>query len=348
MLKFLLGVGATAAIMAGTQMASAQTPVRWLSQTATVHSQYPHEIAAMERITGAGTGLKAERAEFMALGLNLADALRLVRSGSYDVVSTQVGLASRDDPFLEGIDLIGVSTTMDDLQAAVDAYRDIFDKRITERFGAKVLAIWPFGPQVFFCNQPIKTLDDLKSLRVRSFTPSMSKLIEALGATPVSIPFPEVYPSLQRGVANCGVTSPTSANTGKWPEVTSHLLPLSVSGSIQAHLVNAAWYNKLNPQQQETMTKELRQMEKDLWALARTVNEDATNCSIGKEPCAPKPHTKYTMTLAAVSPGDLERVRKISQEQVLTEWATRCERVYPKCKEAWNGTIGKARNLTIP
>jgi TRAP-type C4-dicarboxylate transport system substrate-binding protein len=181
----------------------------------------------------------------MVLGLNLADALRLVRSGSYDVVSTQVGLASRDDPFLEGIDLIGVSTNMDDLQAAVDAYRDIFDKRIGERFGAKVLAIWPFGPQVFFCNQPIKTLDDLKTLRVRSFTPSMSKLIEALGATPVSIPFPEVYPSLQRGVANCGVTSPTSANTGRWPEVTSHLLPLSVSGSIQAHLVNAAWWAKL-------------------------------------------------------------------------------------------------------
>ena len=137
-----------------------------------------------------------------------------MRGGSYDVVSTQVGLASRDDPFLEGIDLIGVSTNMDDLQAAVDAYREIFDKRISERFGAKVLAIWPFGPQVFFCNQPIKTLDDLKTLRVRSFTPSMSKLIEALGATPVSIPFPEVYPSLQRGVANCGVTSPTSANTG--------------------------------------------------------------------------------------------------------------------------------------
>jgi TRAP-type C4-dicarboxylate transport system substrate-binding protein len=339
----------TAALMliAGAYGVQAQTAVRWLSQSAAVQTQYPIEMAAMERITGAGANLRADRSEFMALGLNLADALRLVRGGTYDVVSTQVGLASRDDPFLEGIDLIGVSTNMDDLQAAVDAYREIFDKRITERFGAKVLAIWPFGPQVFFCNQPIKTLDDLKSLRVRSFTPSMSKLIEALGATPVSIPFPEVYPSLQRGVANCGVTSPTSANTGKWPEVTTHLLPLSVSGSIQAHLVNAAWWAKLNAQQQEVITRELRQMEKELWALARTVNEDATNCSTGKE-CAPKPHTKYTMTLAAVAPSDLERVRKISQELVLTEWVTRCERAYPSCKQAWNGTIGKARNLTIP
>jgi TRAP-type C4-dicarboxylate transport system substrate-binding protein len=348
-MRAFVGAAAAAGVMGLlTLSAQAQTAVRWLSQTATVHAQYPTETGAMERITGSSTGLRVDRSEFMVLGLNLADALRLVRSGTYDVVSTQVGLASRDDPFLEGIDLIGVSTNMNDLQSAVDAYRDIFDKRINERFGARVLAIWPFGPQVFFCNQSIKTLDDLKTLRVRSFTPSMSKLIEALGATPVSIPFPEVYPSLQRGVANCGVTSPTSANTGRWPEVTTHLLPLSVSGSIQAHLVNAAWFAKLTPQQQETMTKELRQMEKDLWSLARTVNEDATNCSIGKEPCAPKPHGKYTMTLAEVAPSDLERVRKISQELVLTEWATRCERAYPSCKQAWNGTIGKVRNLTIP
>jgi TRAP-type C4-dicarboxylate transport system substrate-binding protein len=334
-------------VLLGTQ-AQAQTPVRWLSQSPQVSTQYPIETAAMERVTSAGASLRVDRAEFMVLGLNLGDALRLVRTGSYDVVSAQVGLAARDDPFLEGIDLIGVSTNTDDLQAAVDAYREIFDKRVTERFGARVLAIWPFGPQVFFCNQAIRGLDDLKTLRVRSFTASMSKLIEALGATPVSIPFPEVYPSLQRGVANCGVTSPTSANTGRWPEVTTHLLPLSVSGAIQAHVVNAAWWARLAPQQQGVLARELRRMEAELWTLARTTNEDAVNCSIGREPCAPAPHGRYGMTLVEVAPADLDRVRRISQELVLTEWAGRCERVYTNCKQVWNGTIGRARSVAIP
>jgi TRAP-type C4-dicarboxylate transport system substrate-binding protein len=236
---------------------------------------------------------------------------------------------------------------MDELETAVKAYRQIFDKRIEQRFGAKVLAIWPFGPQVFFCNQPIRTLDDLKGLRVRSFTPSMSKLIESLGATPVSISFPEVYPSLQRAVANCGVTSPTSANTGRWPEVTTHILPLSVSGSVQAHLVNAAWFDKLSAPQREALARETLKMEQDLWALARSTNEDATNCSTGREPCAGTVHGKYKLTLVDVAPADLERVRKLSQEVVLGEWAGRCERAYTNCKAAWNDTIGKARGLTI-
>jgi TRAP-type C4-dicarboxylate transport system substrate-binding protein len=172
------------------------------------------------------------------LGVQAADALRLLRSGTFDVMSVQIGMASRDDPFFEGIDLIGVSTNMDDLKKAVDSYRAAFDERLQKRFNAKVMTLWPFGPQVFYCNKPVKTVDDLKGLKVRSFTPSMAALIQSFGATPVTMQFSEVYPSLQRGVADCGVTSPTSGNSGKWPEVTTHFLPLSVSGSVQGHFMN--------------------------------------------------------------------------------------------------------------
>src|SRR5688572_7741016 len=164
------------------------------------------------------------------LNVQAADALRLLRSGTFDVMSVQIGMASRDDPFFEGLDLIGVSTNMKDLRQAVSAYRDAFDQRLQTRFNAKVMTLWPFGPQVFYCNKPIRTVDDIKGLKVRSFTPSMAALIQHLGATPITLQFSEVYTSLQRGVADCGVTSPTSGNTGKWPEVTTHFLPLSVSG----------------------------------------------------------------------------------------------------------------------
>ena len=54
------------------------------------------------------------------------------------------------------------------------------------------------------------------------------------------------------------------------------------------------------------------------------------------------------MTLVDVASADLAKVRKISQEVVLGEWAGRCERAYPNCKGAWNETIGKARGVAIP
>jgi TRAP-type C4-dicarboxylate transport system substrate-binding protein len=195
---------AAAAILAFAQPAAAQS-VRWLTQTQQQNAQFPMEAAAIERAKAAG--LTVDRVEFQVLGLNLADALRLAGAGTFQVVTTQIGSVARDDAFLEGIDLIGVSTDMAELRTAVDAYRDAFNDRLGKRFGVKALAIWPFGPQVFFCNQEIKTLADLKGLKVRSFTASMSSLLTQLGATPVTLSFPEVYPALQRGVASCGVTS---------------------------------------------------------------------------------------------------------------------------------------------
>jgi TRAP-type C4-dicarboxylate transport system substrate-binding protein len=185
--RHLLAATLAAALTTGTALA--QTPLRWLSQSQQISTQFPIESAAMERMAGPAN-VRIERSEFQTIGLNMADALRLVRQGTFDVVSTQVGLAARDDPFLEGIDLIGVSTDIAELRAAVNAFREPFNARIEQRFGARVLAIWPFGTQVFFCNQPIRSLDDLRGLRVRSFTASMSQLLERLGATPVTLAFP--------------------------------------------------------------------------------------------------------------------------------------------------------------
>ncbi len=343
-----LAASASAAMVLAPLPATAQTPtpVRWLSQSQAVSTQFPVENAAMERMTGS-LNLRIDRSEFQTLGLNMADALRLVRQGTFDIVSTQVGLAARDDPFLEGIDLIGVSTDMGELRGAVNAYRDAFNSRIESRFGARVLAIWPFGPQVFFCNQPIRTLDDLRGQRVRSFTASMSSLLERLGATPVTLSFPEVYPALQRGVASCGLTSPTSANTGKWPEVTTHLLPLSVSGSVQAHLVNLAWWNRLSAAQRDGFTAQFQRMENELWELANTTNADATACSTGRPECARTVHGAYTMTLVEVSEADKARLRRISEEVILSEWATRCTRAYATCSQVWNDTVGRARGMAI-
>jgi len=279
------------------------------------------------------------------VNVQAADALRLLRSGTFDVMSVQIGMASRDDPFFEGLDLIGVSTNLKDLRQAVDAYRDVFDQRLQTRFKAKVLTLWPFGPQVFYCNKPIKSVDDIKGLKVRSFTPSMAALIQYLGGTPVTLQFSEVYPSLQRGVADCGVTSPTSGNSGKWPEVTSYFLPLSVSGSVQGHFMNLDYWNRFSPAEQASLLAEFKKMEDQMWDLADHANTDAANCNVGKEPC--REGVKFAMNLVPVAAADEARIKAAVTSAVLPMWKQTCNKVDPKCAEVWNGTVGKVRGFRI-
>lgn len=341
--------GLTAILLAGSMIAgdaAAETQLRLLSQSLPTSKQYPPEKAMVDRLAGTKPlDVAVVYNQYETLGLKQADALRLIRSGTFDVISTQIGLASRDDPFLEGIDLIGVAPDMASLKKSVDAFREAFDKRLQEKFNAKALAIWPFGPQVFYCNQEIKSVDDLKGLKVRTFTPSMSALLESFGATPVTLQFSEVYPALQRKVASCGVTSPTSGNVGKWPEVTTHQLPLSVSGSVQGHLANLDWWKKLSPAQQEGIGAEFKKLEDDLWQAAIGLNDDALACNTGKDGC--KEHQKFAMTLVSVAPADLERVKKAAEAVVLPDYAKRCAATFPDCAAVWNKTVGAAQSMVI-
>ena len=279
------------------------------------------------------------------LNVQAADALRLLRSGTFDVMSVQIGMASRDDPFFEGLDLIGVSTNMKDLRQAVEAYRQAFDQRLQARFNAKVMTLWPFGPQVFYCNKPVKGIEDLRGLKVRVFTPSMAALVQHVGGTPVTLQFSEVYTSLQRGVADCAVTSPTSGNTGKWPEVTTHFYPLAVSGSVQGHFMNLAYWKKYTPEAQAKLAADFKKMEDQMWALADTVNEDAINCNVGREPC--KEGVKFKMQLVNVTAEDSNKVKSAVTAAVLPLWKQTCNKVDPKCTETWNATVGKVRGFRI-
>ncbi|MFD2176161.1 TRAP transporter substrate-binding protein [Veronia pacifica] len=321
--------------------ASAQS-VRVLTQLLETAKQYPNEEMAIKSLKSEGFNVLYNNYE--GLGLSTKDGLRLIADNTFNIVSVQIGTAARDDAFFEGLDLIGVSTDMTSLRAAVDAYRPAFDDRLRSRFGATVLALWPFGPQVFYCNAEINKVDDLSGLKIRSFTPSMSALLESFGASPVTLNFGEVYPALQRGVADCGVTSPTSGNSGKWPEVTTHQLPLSVSGAVQGIFANLDWWQSLSDDERKKITETYSSLEAAQWELAQTINDDALACNTGQTGCSVG--EKFSMKLVPVTEKDKKRVKKAVKKVILPDWFSRCEATYKGCEKVWYDTVGSARGIS--
>ncbi|WP_435105781.1 TRAP transporter substrate-binding protein [Arhodomonas sp. AD133] len=279
-----------------------------------------------------------------AIGVEAADALRLIRTGAFDVMSVQIGMASRDDPFFEGVDLAGVAANLDEQREVVEAIREKFDQRLQERFNAKLLTLWPFGPQMMFCSG-VDGVEDLADKKVRVFTPSMSRLVEGLGASPVTLQFSEVYLALQRGVADCAVTAPTAGNSAKWPEVTDSFVPLPLSFSVQGHFMNLDTWNRLSDTQQEELTAAFRQMEKQMWDIARNVNDDAIDCNIGRESCSE--HESYDMQLVDIGETTREEVSDVTAEAVLPVWGEDCNAIYPECTQVWNDTVGEATGYAI-
>ncbi|MCA0922642.1 TRAP transporter substrate-binding protein [Pseudooceanicola nanhaiensis] len=346
MRKLITSTLLSAALIATAGVAAAQTDLRVAGNFSQNKKHIAIEQAFFENLKDeSGVDVAVNYNPMDVVGVKAPDALRMLRSGAFDIMSVQIGMASRDDPFFEGVDLIGVATDMTKLREVVDAYRDVFDKRLQEKFNAKVLTIWPFGPQVFYCNAEIESLADLNGLKIRSFTPSMSAMLEALGATPVTLQFSEVYPALQRGVASCGVTSPTSGNTGNWPEVTTHQLPLSVSGGVQGHFINLDTWNSFSDEQKAELETAFKGLETSLWDLAINTNGDALDCNVGADSCTD--HKKFGMKLVEINDADVAKIKEIAQTVVLPMWKDTCNAVDPNCSATWNETAGKAAGLTI-
>ncbi|WP_319583408.1 TRAP transporter substrate-binding protein [uncultured Pseudodesulfovibrio sp.] len=109
------------------------------------------------------------------------------------------------------------------------------------------------GPGLLFTvEKPVKTLADLKGLKIRS-TGNSAKLIEALGGTPVAQPMPASYQSLQKGVVD-GSVHPMESNKGwKLGEVVKHCTQSQCVGYTTTFFIvmNKDRWNEISPENQK-------------------------------------------------------------------------------------------------
>jgi TRAP-type C4-dicarboxylate transport system substrate-binding protein len=281
---------------------------------------------------------------FQELGMKGEELTRLASRGGFDIVALLGGYVSGDAPFFIGSDIPGLAATLHDVKVQNDAYREVLDKYMQQHLNVKVLTLWPYPLQILYCREPVKSLDDLRGKRIRVHSTALADLVKSLGGIYVSIPFAEVYTSLQRGVADCAATSTVAGNAQKWYEVSSQLVTLPLGWAVSAHVAHKGFWDKLEPGARSFLTKEMAAMEKMLWDMASDRGEDALNCNMGGS-C--KFGTKGAMKLYRLTPAELAKVRGLVSESILLDWAKECTSKYAPCKAEWNQTIGKVVGVSI-
>ena len=98
------------------------------------------------------------------------------------------------------------------------AYKRFQPKELSD---VKVMYFQAHGPGIIHTKKPVRTLEDLRGLKIRS-TGLSAKIVAALGAIPVAMPMGETYDSLSKGVVD-GSAAPIAALEGfKWGEVVKY------------------------------------------------------------------------------------------------------------------------------
>jgi tripartite ATP-independent transporter DctP family solute receptor len=116
--------------------------------------------------------------------------------------------------------------------------------------------IIPGFRSIFTAKKPIKTIDDLKNLKIRSMeSPVYIEMFKALGMLPTPMPSSELYTALQTGVVDAGENDPASVVSWGWIDVIKYYMLDTHTLSSNALIMSKKKYDTLSPDLQQAVRK---------------------------------------------------------------------------------------------
>lgn len=193
-----------------------------------------------------------------SLGLENADLLRTLPKGIVDMSLLWANYLGRDAPELSSVLVQGSIGTVDELNSALPVVQEIFEEEY-EKWGVKsvgTLAIPMLYASVFCRDEPVRTLEDLKSKKLRVWTKDQVMTFTRLGVAAQIINQNEMYVAMKTGVVDCAVYPALYAHTASLQEVSkysAYLYPIA-AGPYTLGMSSRKWAS-LSPAEQEALTK---------------------------------------------------------------------------------------------
>ncbi len=246
-----------AAGVAGASVVSAQTELRlhtFVGPSHIIFTQILEPLAA-EIEEASGGELTLTLYPSMQLGGGAPQLIRQAQEGTVDMVFSLPGYTSPQFPRTQMMELPGLSA---DGVASTELMWDLLDNGYLapEFDGLKVLALWAADDAgIYTRDRPIRSMDDISGMILRSPSAAQAGQIEALGGTPVAMPITELYPQLERGVIDGAMVPFTTILDFRMHEVANYY---TITGPIFGRsqftvVMNEASYDRLSPEHQEIL-----------------------------------------------------------------------------------------------
>jgi len=159
-----------------------------------------------------------------SLGIKDADVLQALSKGGVDMSLIWANYVTRDAPAL-GLALVqGVIGTVDELKRALPVVRSIYDEEL-KGWGitaAGYLAIPMLEASIFCRDQPVKTLAELRTKKLRVWAKEQVATFKRLGVAAQIIGQADMYVAMKTGVVDCAVYPALYAHTVNMHEVAKY------------------------------------------------------------------------------------------------------------------------------
>jgi TRAP-type C4-dicarboxylate transport system substrate-binding protein len=252
-----------------------------------------------------------------------------------------LAIVSSEEPEFNAVDLPALNPDFASLRQTVRLYRPHLRALLQERYGIELLAVYTYPAQVTWCRRPFNGLADLAGRRIRTSSVGQAEMFEALGATPVVIPFAGIVQAMKASVVECAVTGTLSGSAVGLQEVSTHIHAMTLTWGVSIFGANQEAWRALPDDIRQIIKRGVEQLEETVWDSAARETGEGLDCSAGRPNCTTGP--RGNLTIVPVTPADDARRRSLLVQTVLPRWVDRCG---PDCADAWNRFLGPT--LGIP
>lgn len=203
-----------------------------------------------------GGQLKVEvyAADSLVTGAEMYEAML---DGIVDIGYVTTSQISPRIPELTVMEILGIYDSSGgdfDYFAYAEEIRPILEK-IYDKYGMVFLYEIDQGDMVICSKQPILSIEDFKGKRIRDYGVWAGKALEALGATPMTIPPGDALISLERNVVDGALGTWAFVDGFKLYEQAQHITWLGIGG-ISAHIfMKKDVWEAFTPEQQQIISE---------------------------------------------------------------------------------------------
>ncbi len=230
-----------------------------------------------------------------------------VRSGQVPIGEFFLSLISNENAAFGVDSLPFLATSYEDAQKLWETQKPVIDKLLAEQ---NLIALYsvPWPPQGLYTKNEIKTVDDLRGLKFRSYNPTLELFANLAGAAPVQVEVPDIPQAFTTGQVEAMVTSPTTGANSKAWDFVKYYTPINAWVPKNIVVVNKDAYEAL-----DDATKAAIQ------SAAQAAEKRGTELSVKETEEKTKELSDNGITVVEPSEELIAGLRKIG-DQILEKW----------------------------
>jgi TRAP-type C4-dicarboxylate transport system substrate-binding protein len=196
------------------------------------------------------------------------DFPRAIPEGALDIGSSNLSLWSGKVPAILASDLtMTYKSAEQHLRFHDSPGGNLLKAEVERKAGVKFIHWYGSTDGTYFVtNKPIRKVEDLKGLRLRTSSEILAVTVKAMGAAPTMLSAAELYLALQRGMLDGAVSAPNSILDRKLQEVTKHITQFpGLTYLAQWVLMNKAKFDSLPADVQKAILEAGQEVQKWQW-----------------------------------------------------------------------------------